>query len=284
MNDPTLPLLALIGHSHLFSIAGGCEALGFPSDRTTRLSLSPIEEKYLAEGDAAVLAHVRDAIEAHLRGFLGTGPEGALEAHIRDAGLQVLLSLGGNEHNLVGMVNTGGDHDFLWPGEDGALRPGSTIVPFGAVRAMMERHSVYFRDLLEAIVTLTGGRVAFLESPPPIRDSAFVFANLDPIFQATYGDAVTVNPPEFRHKLWRLRCTLFAGHCARLGVPYVAVPRELMQDGRYLRPEALAGDATHANAWFGSIFLQAALDALDAFARRRVPAGEPKAAAGGSGR
>jgi hypothetical protein len=260
MNQTMVPRLVLIGHSHLYSIRGGVEALGFEPARYTWLPVWQIEEKRHQEGAAVLLDAIAAEIDKLIRDFIGVGSEGSLAEHIRNAGLLLLLVLGGNEHNVMGMVNTGGDYDFLLPGETGPLRSGSTIVPLGAVRTQMERQTAYFRDMLDRINGLAGDRIACLEPPPPIRDSQTILAKLDPYFRETYGDRISINPPEFRFKLWRLRCMVFQARCARHGIPYIAVPPELMEDGRYLHADAIAGDATHANAKFGATMVQIALN------------------------
>ena len=262
MSESPFPRLLLIGHSHLYAIVGGCEHLGLDRARYGWIYVWRIEEALHREGEAPILEALAKQCDDMVRRLLGVGSEGTLADLIREAGLVVLLSLGGNEHNVVGLVNTGGSYDFFLPGEDEPPRSGSTLVPFGAVRTQMERQTGYVRAMLDRLVELTGGQLACLEPPPPIRDGNFVFAHLDAWFRQTYGDQVAINPAELRYKLWRLRGMVFQAQCSRRRVPYVQVPPELVEAGRYLHPDMIAGDATHANARFGSAMIRAALRTL----------------------
>jgi hypothetical protein len=224
------------------------------------LLLTRIESAYEGQGHRFILGKITEEVERLIRSYLGVGPSGDLAEHMRDGNLRVLAILGGNEHNVVGLINYGDDYDFLLPGETGSIRPGTTLVPFNAIRFQMEHQTAAFRDMLDCITRLTGGRTIYLEPPPPIRDSEFILRHLDPYYRQRYGDKIAISAPEFRFKLWRLRCMVFHAQCSRQGIPYVSVPPELMEDGRYLNPNAIAGDATHANALFGRSMLEAALN------------------------
>ena len=262
MTNSPFPRLLLIGHSHLYAIVGGCEHLGLEPARYAWLYVWRIEEAVYRDGEPAILEVLVGQCGELVRRTLGAGPEAPVADLIRESGLVVLLSLGGNEHNVVGLVNTGGSYDFFLPGDATPLHPGSTLVPFAALRIQMERQTRYARDMLDRLVDLTGGQVACLKPPPPIRDGDFVFAHLDRWFQDAYGDRVAVNPAEFRYKLWRLRNTVFEAQCIQRKVLYIPVQPELLEAGRYLHPDMIAGDATHGNARFGSVMIRAALRAL----------------------
>jgi hypothetical protein len=201
-------------------------------------------------------AAVRDEITSLTAELTGDTSNKYLSDKLADYSVHFILSLGGNEHNMIGLIRNGPPYDFRFPCDKSSLMDGATPVPFGAMKMLMEKRTLYYRELLRFLSELNGGRLVVMDSPPPIRDGDYIMNHLDPYYIEKFGDKVQVNPASYRLKLWRLRAKVMRAHAAELGLPYVCAPVEMMDGDGFLLPTVRAGDATHANGLFGQALLR----------------------------
>jgi hypothetical protein len=242
--------IVIIGHSHTASIQKALakrnahwaapEWLNFrvvslPHVMQT-LGLTTRDVTHVQAGEAprlhaAVVAEIERAIVPNSRVFIAS-------------------MIGGNSHNVLGLIRSDTPFDFVLPeSPDLPLEAGARIVPHGALKACLEGWLHYHRSTLDALRRQYPGRVLHLESPPPPSDDAFVAASLEDFSKGnTSTDVVSA---ALRYKLWRLHSTIVEHTCHELGIAFVQAPLEARDHAGFLAPQAY-GNATHANAWYGS--------------------------------
>ncbi len=103
---------------------------------------------------------------------------------------------------------------------------------------------------LAAYRAMVQGRMIHIESPPPIADVPFLEAH--PGSFAELMQARGFAPALFRYKVWRLQSALYRETCAQLGVEFLPVPPEMMDDQGMMVQQAWNYDPTHGNALYGS--------------------------------
>lgn len=173
--------------------------------------------------------------------------------------------LGGNEHNILGLVRYPRAFDVILPEQpDLPLDANAELLTYGYVAEAMRRHVLMQRYLaiLKRMRDSVNAPLYHIESPPPKRDDRFIRDHLDPLLQRAVDNGQ--EPPDIvsqhlRFKLWRIHSRLVQEECQKLNVGYLLTPPEVMDDMGFLRPEGYASDATHGNAWYGAQILALAV-------------------------
>jgi hypothetical protein len=247
--------VAIVGHSHTSAVAGALAA-------GTRYWTAP-------EG-----LHVRVLNIVQLVADLGidrleqtlTAPDAPPRVHpgiaaeidrafAPDARPYFVSMLGGNGHNIMGLLRHQVPFDFVLPEASHLpLEAGAQVIPYGAMRALLERRLKYERNTFEAMRRQYPGPYLHLESPPPPRDDDYVVKSLDDFFRNKNSPDGIVSAA-LRYKLWRLHSTIVQSFCEALGMTFVRTPVEACDPDGYLAPQAYA-NATHANAWYGGLLLR----------------------------
>jgi hypothetical protein len=177
---------------------------------------------------------------------------------LEDAGITVLASVGGNAHNVFGLVEFEVPFDFVLPErEDLGADPTRQLIPYDAVHEVLGdriRRSLRELALLQDAI---GERMLVLESPPPIGDDAHVLKHSGHHFCRHYGDDWQVVSPALRYKFWRVSSAIYAAFCRQRGVTFVPAPADTMERGMFLKPEGWPPNATHANSWYGVRVIEA---------------------------
>lgn len=171
----------------------------------------------------------------------------------------VLSCVGGNEHNVLGLLNHPVPFDFVLPEQpDLPLDETVDVVPAKIVESWMRARleQITFR-ILGAVRQSVDSPLFHLESPPPIPSNDFIHSVPDSVFQDRIGD-LGVAPAWLRYKLWRLRSSLVQGFASGLGIEIVFVPKN-MQDANGMLVESAWQNATHANAHYGQEVLNKAI-------------------------
>ncbi len=162
----------------------------------------------------------------------------------------ILLSISGNEHNILSIVQHKKPFDFILDASDPALEPGVEILTRAAVRETVREWMEFNR--VDAITRAFGEATALpivLVEPPPPLPASHVRANPD-IFEKALCKA-RVSSDALRHKIWRLQGELYLEICHKYGVRFVPVPGRLLDVNGLLVREGCGLDATHANEIFG---------------------------------
>ena len=175
---------------------------------------------------------------------------------IRRAKNDVLVScIGGNVHNVFGLVNHPQPFEFILPDEpDLPVADNAEILPHAAMRLALAGRMRRHLRLLQAVRRHMPGRMLHLESPPPIPSTEYILAH-----PGTFGKKIVergIAPVWLRYKLWRLASTIFREECITLGIEWVPVPRQMQDADGMLIARAWSRDATHANPWYGRCLLR----------------------------
>ena len=227
--------ILLVGHSHincLVAAARGLEGLNF-----TAIHLSVVAERAKHEQ-----REFNDVLAEIIRS---------------EKSNRIIASIGGNAHQIIGLIERTPPFDFY--AEEGDVLPGRWIVPRDVLRDMFEWGIASYFVTLRLVNELAGGTAIQIESPPPINSLEFLRTNLDKYFvdRGDTKDAV-IAPASLRHKLWRLDCSLFRDECERIGMHYLPIGADLLDEQGFMHPSGY-GDATHGNVWYGNRMLKEAI-------------------------
>ncbi|HEV7279892.1 MAG TPA: hypothetical protein VGN57_06720 [Pirellulaceae bacterium] len=162
----------------------------------------------------------------------------------------VVSTLGGNHHNLLGLVNHPVKFDFILPeAPDLPLQEDVNILPVELVkRALRERaeESLAFMPLLQRS---TSAPLYHFESPPPVPSEDHIRENPDAFAELISQHGVA--PASLRYKLWRLHSSIFREACDRSGFKFLPAPKAMQDERGMLVPQAWHEDPTHANQVYG---------------------------------
>ena len=168
----------------------------------------------------------------------------------------VVSVTGGNVHNALGLIRHRRPFDFRLSGEPSPpLDPTAELLVEGLVSATLARMMAGDLARLRALHAAIGPFVQ-VESPPPVRDDGFIAAAADRYFQDAGIARLGISPAGLRFRLWRLASRLFRAEVERLGCRFLPVPLEATDADGFLAPD-LAADATHGNARYGDILIEA---------------------------
>ncbi|TPE52750.1 hypothetical protein [Amaricoccus solimangrovi] len=184
-------------------------------------------------------------------------------AKVREAGGPIFSLIGGNGHNVFGLVYPVQPFDFHHP--DHPERPpaaGAWIIPYEQVWDSVMRRSLTRINELRAFVAAFPGRVIHLESPPPIPSQKWLTAQLAERMASAGIPDYEVAAPSVRYKLWRVNSAIFRQECARHGIPFIPAPTEACDAEGFLLRRFWA-DPTHANAKYGALLLRQMTEHLD---------------------
>lgn len=163
---------------------------------------------------------------------------------------------GGNVHNVLGLIRHRRPFDFRLSREPSPpLDPGAELLVEGTVSATLARMMARDVARLRALHALVGPFV-HVESPPPVYDDRFIAAAADRFFRDTGVAELGVSPAGLRYRLSRLASRLLRAEVERLGCRFLAVPDEVKDEHGFLSVD-LAADATHGNARYGEILIEA---------------------------
>ncbi len=165
----------------------------------------------------------------------------------------IFSMIGGAVHYDIGLLLHRPPFDFIDPAaEHEPLQPGATLIPYGAVRRIMEARSRPYLAIMDLVRQAVDGPMFQMQSPP-VYAGEQVHED-DPGWVTFHGRGHTVAPAPFRRRLWRMQSDIIAGHCAATGIVFVPCPPAAMDADFYLRP-GLNGRPAHANAAYGALVL-----------------------------
>jgi hypothetical protein len=243
--DPRAPILA-VGTSHLAAVEGAARRNG--------------------AAPRVAFAQLRDA---RYRGALVRADDGTpglswrLAEDLAERSRELIVSLiGGNKHNILGLLNHPRPFDFVLPDEpDLPFTPGAECVPFELVAESLAKRAANELDLLRTIRSATKVRMVHMESPPP-NPSVEHIRRHPGVFKDRI-DELGVAPAHLRYKLWRVHSSVVRAACAAAGIGFVPAPREAMDAQSMLCEAAWADDPTHGSAWYGALVLKQILYVAD---------------------
>lgn len=176
----------------------------------------------------------------------------------------VALSISGNEHHMIGLVQNPRPFDFVPPdGRYRTIQPGHEILPYSLVYRSLK--SIMRGDLFKAFEGKFAIPVIVIEPPPPILDENHLLRN-----PGVFSESISkfgITKAGIRYKLWRVCCDVTREWAREAGFLYMPTPKAGVGPEGFLHAEALNNDPTHANAWFGRHII-ADLSSLARKARR----------------
>lgn len=243
-----------LGHSHVVAIAKGCYEL---QNKRVRIGGAPFTSRFLYLYDPEIMPTV---IVENDQPRLNAKLAGIIEEERPSV---IFLSIGGNEHIAVSVVQSSERIDFiLGENPDLALEPGATVLTEAAVRETMRDKMEPTLSTISAIREATNAPLVCLEPPPPLPDSQ-ILAYPKEFFRKSF-DPDKLSTELFRYKMWRVQSWLYREICARRKIIFVPAPDELITPSGMLAQEAWGGDATHANVLFGKAMVERAIRVLGA--------------------
>lgn len=242
-----------LGHSHIVALAKGAYALAAPG---ARVDGRAINGRFAYLYDAAYTPAFAD------KGRNRLNP--AIEAALRDGAPEfALLSIGGNEHNVVSMRQPARRFDFVLGEEpDGPLDPAAEILPEAAIRETLRDYMSENISVLQAIRAASGLPMVLVEPPPPLP-RAQVLAYPKEFFRSQV-DQRSMSPDNLRRKVWRVQVRIMRDLATELGVNYLPTPEGMIGPDGLLKSDACGQDATHANETYGAMMVELATRALGA--------------------
>ena len=232
----------------------------------------------LAEGRTpAMPIEVVNVLEPEFRPLLEGGVlNAAVVARLDhpDNGLVVSM-LGGNDHNVLGLVNHPIPFDFVLPERpDLPLTPGADPIPSRLVRDQLRRR-MEILSYLKVIRDHARQPMIHLESPPPIPDEDHIRRH-PRIFRESIAEH-GVAPAVLRYKLWRVHSEIFREACEAADITFLPVPADMQDADGMMIPGAWNPDPTHGNLFYGARLIEQLVD----YYRRSVEAPSPSPQATG---
>jgi hypothetical protein len=161
----------------------------------------------------------------------------------------VYFSLGGMEHNLVGLLEPEEKFDFMEGPEDD-VDSTRHIIPHAVIRSALlwRLGSSFIRS--EQIRQQFSGSMTYVAPPPPFRE-VDEDLQLPTAFAPHAGKGIV--PARIRMKLYRLRNHLARQHWQSKGVGFLPPPVGAMDEDGFLLRSFWDRDPTHANANYGAL-------------------------------
>lgn len=184
----------------------------------------------------------------------------------------VASAIGGNQHQVFGLVQHPVPFDFIEPGSP---RPHDSqpcaLIPYRTMWAVFEKglrgkDGTRLTTLREAI----GRPIYHLTPPPPKESTEHILKRHETAFRDAGLAVRGVTPAPVRLKLWRLQCAVLESLCTEWGIRLLPPPEGTQTPEGFLKPEYYSNDATHANAAYGELVLRQ----LEAIAEAIAPAEE----------
>ncbi len=193
-----------------------------------------------------------DLFEFHNINDKGMGPLSKINS---DDYLSTILLVGGNYHNVFGLLNHPQPFDFYLPEKtDLPINPNARLLPVELVSSVLERDMVSRQyNVMSSLLRFFKNTVYQIESPPPVPSEAHIKK-----YPGVFRDKINqlgVSPAAFRYKLWRIHSKIVRENCQKLGITFVTVPKESQDSDGFLAEQYWNPDPTHGNQFYGDLVL-----------------------------
>lgn len=169
----------------------------------------------------------------------------------------VFSCIGGNAHNIFGLVNHPTVFDFVLAEKpDLPCNNDGYIVPYTVVKeALASVTTIELAGwLIKETQAVVGKIDVHVESPPPIPSEQHILKN-PATFQEKI-DQLGVSPRWLRYKLWRVHSQIFKEICGQNLINFLSVPSIAVDSEGFLKETMWGQDATHANILYGKCVLE----------------------------
>lgn len=168
----------------------------------------------------------------------------------------ILSFVGGNGHNLVGLIQHTSPYDFYLSGEAGlGVEPNVEVIGEASVVDLLKRRNEPHLAVLNEIAARTEMPIFQVAGPPVLESGEEIAAFLPPSLRPKSGE-VTISHSSLRYKLWRVDTKIYQDECERLGLGFLLPPAEATENGFLKREFRSAGDAVHANGEYAKLLMR----------------------------
>jgi hypothetical protein len=164
---------------------------------------------------------------------------------------KLVLTFGGTEHNILGLIEADPRFDFMWPPYDD-FAPDRALIPACAIEELIRnrlhtsvQRALTVRDHFDC--------PAFALAPPPPFRAVDEKTKLPSAFDNLLEVGVT--PATVRRKLYAVQCEVMYQAYAKSGIPFIAAPRAAQDEEGYLIRKLWNRDPTHGNPHYGRLVL-----------------------------
>jgi len=250
MPDPRRMNILVVGQSHVAAVraAARTHREAFPDEPRTRV-IHTVEEVHAPEFENVVNGDYSAAT-------FGVRLRAAIEDQIARHAPRVASVVGGNVHNVMALVRHPRPFDFLLA-EDHGPPPdeGAELIPEALVRATLRAQLAPDFARLRALKAVAGPFL-HVESPPPVRDDAFITARAEEAFRGRGGAPIAAAGAGLRWRMWRLSSRLIRDAVEELGCRYLPAPAAARDPDGFLSLD-FAADPTHGNEAYGELLIRA---------------------------
>ena len=237
--------LLVVGHSHTTSLAHAATAMGVKCE-VVRL------------GAETELTQLRTDVAVAVSALKGSSVKQAdISRAIADSDIRSIVTVGGNFHNVVGMLKHSQPYDFCVLELDQLpLASDHQVIQYDVMCDFFYTHlRRMFLTILD-VKRLLGDRMVHIDSPPPLHDNQFIHENIDEYFKNLFLERMPdINEPAIRLKHWQLSKNLYKKFCREADIKYLE--NKLPRHKKYYLPKIyFGGDATHANAEFAKDYIR----------------------------
>jgi hypothetical protein len=182
----------------------------------------------------------------------------------------VVLAWGGNQMNVRALLATGRPFDFVLPGSDATPQPDPDVelIPCAVIGSYV-RQRLDDNEMLGQLLdraTGTDTPVTVLGPPPPLPEDAVRQRLSDsPHFVGVMeklgmvASEVPIVPDPVRGRLWVLMITAYRTFAEHRDLDFVEPPAATIDGRGMLASPYWSTDATHANADYGALVMEAIL-------------------------
>jgi hypothetical protein len=166
----------------------------------------------------------------------------------------VLLSLGGNTHNIIGIfehpIPFSIGHETL-----GAVPPHPLrhFIPYDAFKAVFDdKLAIMFNHADQIHARYPDVPFIYISAPPPIGDEGHIRAYPNKFAGKLH---LPFAPPELRIALYEVQCRAYQQQAERHGATFLPAPPEACTPDGFLDLAFANNDPTHGNAAYGRLVL-----------------------------
>lgn len=247
------PRILIIGHSHSFSVRHACLA-AVKEGRVEEFLHMPLHETVYQPFFQEDGVTLNQRIQTEIKEWFSQSPDPSQDITI--------ISINGNEHNIIGLVCNPFPFDFVLPGdEDTSVIAECSLIPYQAIYRHLESKLYAPPDpkmpafrLAGELAKLLPSAPIWIEPPPPIGDIEHILAK--PGGFAELLAKKGVGPRSVARKLWRLQTEIIQKWCREHAWHYVHTPARCNTADGFLSPQATREDPTHGNPWYGACYLE----------------------------
>lgn len=180
----------------------------------------------------------------------------------------IAVSLGGNGHNILGLIEHPEPFAVVAPGwQEGAL-DGRQIIPATTLRAVLAERLIRFAHIPATLREMfPDARLVIVNPPPPQGDRAKILAT-PTVFANDIHRGLA--PDALRLAVHAVQTGIYRDLALRLGADFLTTPDRALTPEGLLAAKYCGRDPTHGNTAFGRLMLNCILDI-----RNRPPCPHP---------